>query len=273
MSDGVAAERVAVDTDGMERVFAAQPASLSETPTSYCFGCTYGIIARIFAEAIDELGIAKECILVAGNGCAGHLWLEIDGVRAPHGRAPAVASALKRLYPDKVVFTVQGDGDLCSEGVSEAVNAAWRGERISLFWFNNSSIAMTGAQMSPTSVLGMQTSTTPDGRDAQEHGFPMKMTETLALSPGVTYAARTSVHDPANVARAKKAIKQAFENQRAGEGMSVLEILTTCNSGWKMTPIEAIEWLQDEMLPVYPVEEIKRPAAVGSGSKAGVKGG
>ena len=261
MSDGVS---VASSTDGLERVFAAQPESLSETPNSYCFGCTYGIIARIFAEAIDELGIAKECILVAGNGCAGHLWLEIDGVRAPHGRAPAVASALKRLYPDKVVFTVQGDGDLCSEGVSEAVNAAWRGEQISIFWFNNSSIAMTGAQMSPTSVLGMKTLTTPEGRDAREHGFPMKMTETLALSPGVTYAARTSVHDPANVARAKKAIKQAFENQRAGKGMSVLEILSTCNSGWKMTPIKAIEWLQEEMLPVYPVEEIKRTDAVGT---------
>ncbi len=249
-------EAIAVDTGGMTKVF-AKPESLSESPNSYCFGCTYGIIARIFAEAIDEMGIAKDAIVVAGNGCAGHLWLELDGIRAPHGRAPAVATALKRLYPEKIVFTVQGDGDLCSEGVSEAVNAAWRGERISLFWFNNSSIAMTGAQMAPTSVLGMKTVTTPEGRDAKEHGYPMKMTETLAVSPGVTYAARASVHNPASVAKAKKAIKKAFENQQRGLGMSVLEILSTCNSGWKMSPIQAIEWMEEEMLPVYPVEEIK----------------
>ncbi len=234
-----------------------RPDSLSPLQTSFCFGCTYGIIGRIFSEVIDELGIANDVILVAGNGCYGSLYVNVDGVGSPHGRAPAIATALKRLYPEKIVFTFQGDGDLCSEGVSEAVNAAWRGERIGIFWFNNSSIAMTGAQMAPTSIIGMKTSTTPEGRDAVQHGHPMKMTEMLALSPGVVYASRTSVHNPTYIMKAKKEIRTAFEHLMRNEGMVVLETLSTCNSGWKMTPVKALEWLEDNMIPSYPLGQIK----------------
>ncbi len=245
-----------VDSRPVAKVF-QRPESLAPMQNSYCFGCTYGIIGRIFSEVIDELGISKDVILVAGNGCYGSLYVNVDGTGAPHGRAPSLATAIKRLYPEKIVFTFQGDGDLCSQGVSEAVTAAWRGERIGLFWFNNSSIAMTGAQMAPTSILGMKTATTPEGRDAREHGYPMKMTEMLALSPGVTFASRTSVHNPTQVMKAKKEIRLAFEALMRNEGMVVLETLSTCNSGWKMSPVQALGWLEENMIPAYPLGRIK----------------
>lgn len=245
-----------VDIGKLEKVF-ERPRVLSDLQNSYCFGCTYGTIGRLFAEVIDEMGIAEDVILVAGNGCYGSLYVHVDGVGAPHGRAPAVATALKRLYPEKIVFTFQGDGDLCFEGASEVVNAAWRGENIGIFWFNNASIAMTGAQMAPTSIPGQKTLTTPEGRDIKEHGYPMKMTEMLAISPGVVHAARTSVHSPTFIMKAKKEIRRSFEVLREGRGMVVLEILSTCNSGWKMTPVQALQWLEQHMVPVYPLGTVK----------------
>lgn len=244
------------DTKGMIKVF-EKPAALSPGPNSFCFGCTYGIIGRVFCEAIEELGLVKDVITVVGNGCYSSFRFELDGTGAPHGRAPAVATAIKRLLPHKVVITLQGDGDMASEGVAEIVHAAWRGEKISVIWFNNSTIAMTGGQMSPTSVLGERTTTTPGGRDAATYGHPMKMTEMLAMSPGVAYAARVSVHRPSNIQRTKEAIKKCLEVQQTGAGMTVLEIMSTCNSNWRMSPMAALEWMEKNMLPVYPVGEIK----------------
>jgi 2-oxoglutarate ferredoxin oxidoreductase subunit beta len=244
------------DASDLEVIF-ERPGLLDEQPNTFCYGCTYGTIAMLFAEVIEEMGIAEEVILVGGVGCYNNLDVQVDGCIAPHGRAPAYATALNRLYPDKIVFTMQGDGDLCSQGISEAVGAAWRGERFGIFFLNNSSIAMTGAQMSPTSILGQKTATTPDGRELREHGYPMQMTEMLATSPGVVYAARTSVHNPAHIQRTKAAMRKTFEVIAEKRGMAVLEILSTCNSGWKMTPLEALQWLEKNMIPTYPLGEIK----------------
>jgi 2-oxoglutarate ferredoxin oxidoreductase subunit beta len=236
------------------RVIYDHPASLLETPTHYCPGCGHGIVHRLVAELIDELGLAPLTIGVASVGCSVFIYdyLDVDFVEAPHGRAPAVATGVRRLRPDAFVFAYQGDGDLAAIGTAEIVHAAARGERISIVFVNNGIYGMTGGQMAPTTLLGQRTTSTPSGRDALAAGYPIPITEMLALLPGVAYAARGSIADAASIGRTKSYLRHAFESQLAGPGLSIVEVLSTCPVGWGMTPPEAMERLATEVVGTYP---------------------
>ena len=225
----------------------------------YCPGCSHGTVHKLVAEVIDEMGLEKSTIAVSPVGCSvfAYKYVDVDWVEAAHGRACAVATAIKRLNPDRLVFTYQGDGDLAAIGTGETIHAAARGENIATIFINNAIYGMTGGQMSPTTLLGMKTATTPYGRDAHLNGFPYKIAEMLVHLDGATYITRQSVHTPANVRKCKKAIRKAFENSLAGNGYSMVEVVSTCSSGWKMSPVEANKWLEENMLPYYPLGDIK----------------
>ena len=232
-----------------------RPESLTAAKTHYCPGCTHGIIHRLVAEVIDELGVREETIGVSPVGCSvlAYNYFNLDMQEAAHGRAPAVATGIKRVLPDKVVFTYQGDGDLASIGVGEIVHAAARGEKITTIFVNNAIYGMTGGQMAPTTLLGQVSMTSPLGRDPATQGYPIRIAEMLATLDGAVYIARVSVHNPQEVAKAKKAIKTAFELQVAGKGFTLVEVLSSCPTNWGYTPKESLKWLVDNMIPVYPL--------------------
>ena len=237
-----------------------KPHALTDAPFHYCPGCTHGIIHRLVAEVIDELGIEGRTIGIAPVGCSvmAYNYFNCDMIEAAHGRAPAVATGVKRANPEEhIVFTYQGDGDLASIGMAETVHAAARNENITIIFINNAIYGMTGGQMAPTTLLGMKTATTPYGRDPKLNGYPYKIAQMLAHLDGVCYVTRQTVHTPANVRKAKKAIRHAFENAMAGKGFSLVEIVATCNSGWKLSPVAANEWLEQNMLPFYEPGDLK----------------
>lgn len=232
---------------------------LTDTVFHYCPGCGHGVIHRLLAEVIDELGIQSETVGVAPVGCSVFLYnyLDVDCQEAAHGRASAVATGIKRLLPDKMVFSYQGDGDLAAIGTAETIHTCNRGENITILFVNNGIYGMTGGQMAPTTLEGMKSSTSPYGRDIKSMGNPLKITELVAQLPGTAYVSRQSVHKAANVRKAKKAIRKAFEVQQKGLGTSFIELVSNCNSGWKMPPIQANKWLEENMLPFYPLGDLK----------------
>lgn len=244
----------------LERVF-ERPRTLRRVTTHYCPGCGHGIVHRLVAEAIDELGIREKTVGVAPVGCAVLIYnyLDVDMYEAAHGRAPAVATGCKRVHPELVVFTYQGDGDFASIGTAEAVHAAARGEKITTIFINNAIYGMTGGQMAPTTLIGQKTTTSPMGRTSEQAGFPIRMCELLATLDGSAYIARVSVSSPKNIILAKKAIKKAFETQTKSLGYSMVEVLSHCPTNWHMTPIEAAKWVEEKMMPYYPLGEFKTP--------------
>ena len=235
------------------------PKALKEKKFHYCPGCTHGIVHRLIAEVIDELDIREKTICVSSIGCSviTYDYFNVDAFGSAHGRAPASATGAKRVLPDRVVFTYQGDGDLASIGMAEIVHAAARGEKITVFFINNAIYGMTGGQMAPTTLLGQKTSTSPLGRGGEVEGYPINMVELLATLRAPAYLARTAVHNPAGVTRTKKAIRKAFEAQIDGKGFSMVEILSTCPINWGMTPVQSLKWLEENMIPNYPLGEFK----------------
>lgn len=232
---------------------------LTDAVMHYCPGCGHGTTHRIVAEVIEEMGIQENTIAIAPVGCSvlAYNYFDVDSQGAAHGRAPAMASAIKRLMPDHFVFTYQGDGDLAAIGTAETMHACNRGENITIIFINNGIYGMTGGQMAPTTLEGMPTATCPYGRNIELNGYPLRITELLALLPGTYMVTRQSVHTPAAVRKAKKAIRQAFENQKLRRGTSFVEIVSNCNSGWKKTPVEANKWMEENMFPAYPIGDIK----------------
>jgi len=232
---------------------------LTDLPTHYCPGCTHGIIHRLVAEAMVELGVLDDAIGVAPVGCSvlAYKYFNCDMHEAAHGRAPAVATGIKRVLPENFVFTYQGDGDLASIGTAEIVHVAHRGEKISTIFVNNAIYGMTGGQMAPTTLVGQKATTAPRGRDINTQGFPIKMTEMLSTLDGAVFVERVSVDTPANVRKAKKAIKKAFQVQHAGLGFGIVEVLSTCPTNWGLAPNDSLQWLRDNMIPYYPLGNIK----------------
>ncbi len=237
----------------------SRPRLLDERNTHYCPGCSHGVVHRIIAELLDEMSLEDRTIGVAPVGCAvfAYNYIDVDWVEAAHGRAPAVATALSRLNPGRLVFTYQGDGDLAAIGTAETIHAANRGENIAIIFINNAIYGMTGGQMAPTTLLGMKTATTPYGRRVDLNGHPLRITELLTQLDGTCYVTRQAVHTPAAVRKAKAAIKKAFQNALDGKGTSVVEVVSTCNSGWKMTPAQANEWMAEHMFERYPLGDLK----------------
>lgn len=236
-----------------------RPESLAETVTHYCPGCTHGTAHRLVAEVLDEMGLREQSIGVASVGCSvfSYNYFDMDFVQAAHGRAPAMATGIKRVFPEKIVFTYQGDGDLASIGMAEVMHAAARSENITIVFINNAIYGMTGGQMAPTTLPGMATTSSPKGRDVETTGMPIRMSEVLAQLDGASYVVRRSLHDATHVRKAKKAIRAAFEVQRQGLGFAMVELLSTCPINWKMTPNESLGFVQEHMLPYYPVGDYK----------------
>ena len=236
-----------------------RPACLKETPFHFCPGCHHGLIHRLVAEAIDHYDLRDRCIGVASVGCSVFMYnyFDVDVVEAPHGRAPAVASGVKRSQPDKIVFSIQGDGDLAAIGTAEIIHTANRGENITIIFVNNTTYGMTGGQMAPTTLLGQVTTTSPYGRQFQQDGYPIRMAELLATLEGSAYVSRVAVDKPANLMKAKKSIRQAFRMQREGMGFSFVEVLSACPTDWKMTPQEACKRVEEELIPYFPLGVFK----------------
>ena len=234
---------------------------LTDDVMHYCPGCGHSTTHRLIAEIIEEMGIQSETIGVAPVGCSVLMYnyLDVDMQEAAHGRAPALATAIKRLLPEKYVFTYQGDGDLAAIGTAETIHACNRGENITMIFINNGIYGMTGGQMAPTTLVGMKSSTTPYGREVSQMGNPIKMTDIVVNLPGTYFVSRQSVHTPGNVRKAKKAIRKAFEYQALNKGTCFVEIVSNCPSGWKMTPVESNKWMADNMLPFYPLGDLKVP--------------
>lgn len=232
---------------------------LTDTVMHYCPGCSHGTVHKLIAEVIEEMGIQQDTIAVSPVGCSvfAYNYLNVDWQQAAHGRAPALATATKRLNPEKYVFTYQGDGDLASIGTAEIIHACSRGENIVVIFINNGIYGMTGGQMAPTTLEGQVTSTTPYGRRVELNGYPLKISEILAMLDGTCYVTRQSVHSAAAVRKAKKAIRKAFENSMSGFGTSVVEIVSTCSSGWKMSPVKSNQWMEEHMFAKYPVGDLK----------------
>ncbi len=232
---------------------------MTDNVLSYCPGCGHGTVHHLIMEVIEEMGIQSETIGIAPVGCSvlAYEFMDIDMSQAAHGRAPAVATGIKRLWPDKFVFTYQGDGDLAAIGTAETIHACNRGENIVIIFINNGIYGMTGGQMAPTTLEGMHTSTSPYGRDVKKMGNPIKITELVAMLPGTHYVTRQSVHKPGNVRRTKKAIRKAFEIQAQKQGLAFIEVVSNCNSGWKMSPVKSNEWMEENMFPFYPLGDIK----------------
>lgn len=237
---------------------------MNDKTLSYCPGCGHGTAHRIVMEVVEEMGIQSDVIGVAPVGCSvlAYEFMEVDMAQAAHGRAPAVATGIKRLWPEKYVFTYQGDGDLAAIGTGETIHACNRGENIVIIFVNNGIYGMTGGQMAPTTLEGMRTSTSPYGREASMMGNPLKMTELVAQLPGTYFVTRQAVHKPVNVRRAKKAIRKAFEVQKEKKGLAFVEIVSSCNSGWKMSPVEANDWMEENMFPFYPLGDLKVDGAL-----------
>jgi 2-oxoglutarate/2-oxoacid ferredoxin oxidoreductase subunit beta len=254
-----------VTMDNMQVVY-ERPETFTDTPTHYCPGCTHGVAHRLVAEVLEEMGVIDHTIGVASVGCSvfAYNYFDCDFVEAPHGRAPAMATGVKRMYPDRIVFTYQGDGDLASIGMGEIVHAAARGENITVVFINNANYGMTGGQMAPTSLPGQKTTSSPTGRDVEQMGFPIRTAELLATLSGAGYVVRRSLHDPKNIRLAKKAIRIAFEAQRQGLGFTFVELLSTCPTNWGVTPIEALTWVEEKMVPVYPLKDFKVADAIAS---------
>ena len=242
-----------------EKLVYARPKLIFDRPMHYCPGCSHGTIHKVLAEVIDEMGIAGRTIGVSPVGCSvfAYDYINIDFIQSAHGRACAVATGARRVQPDAIVFTYRGDGDLAAIGIAEALHAAARGENIVVIYVNNAIYGMTGGQMAPTTLLGMKSSTTPYGRTAELNGYPFKVANMLANLEGATYITRQSVHTPAAVRKCKKAMRKAFENAASCNGFSFVEIVGTCSSGWKMSPTAANEWMEENMIPFYPIGDIK----------------
>ena len=248
-----------------------KPHALTDAPLHYCPGCTHGIIHRLVAEAIVELGIEGRTVGVASVGCSvmAYNYFACDMIQAAHGRAPAVATGAKRANPDNIVFTYQGDGDLAAIGTAETVHSAARGENITIIFVNNAIYGMTGGQMAPTSLPGQVTQTSPYGRDVKVAGYPVKVCEMLSQLDGATYLERVAVNNVKNVKNAKRAIKKAFENQVNGLGFSLVEVISTCPTNWGKTPEAALEWVEEKMIPYYPLGVYKDITAERSAAKEG----
>ncbi len=242
-----------------ENIVAKRPSLLNDNTMHYCPGCSHGVVHKLVAEVIEEMGAENIAIGIAPVGCAvmAYNYIDIDWIEAAHGRAPAVATAVNRLNPGRLVFTYQGDGDFAAIGTAESIHAANRGENIAIIFINNAIYGMTGGQMAPTTLEGMKTATTPYGRRADLNGYPIKISDILAMLDGTCYVTRQAVHTAAAVKSAKKAIRKAFENALAGKGTSVVEIVATCCSGWKMTPAQANEWMAKHMTEKYPLGDLK----------------
>ncbi|PID94643.1 MAG: 2-oxoglutarate oxidoreductase [Bacteroidales bacterium] len=242
-----------------ENVVSSKTKLLTNNVMHYCPGCSHGVVHKLIAEVIDEMGIQNETIGVAPVGCAvfAYNYIDVDWQQAAHGRAPAVATAIHRLLPDRYVFTYQGDGDLAAIGTAETIHACNRGENIAIFFINNGIYGMTGGQMAPTTLEGMKTVTCPEGRDHEMNGYPLKISDMLALLDGTCYVTRQSVEKFPAVIKAKKAIRKAFENCKAKKGTSVVEFVSTCNTGWGMNPHKANLWMKDNMFAKYPLGDLK----------------
>jgi len=247
-----------------ENLVYQRPDSFTDVSTHYCPGCTHGVAHRLIAEVLDEMGIAEKTIGVAPVGCSvfAYNYFDTDFVEAAHGRAPAMATGIKRVLPDRVVFTYQGDGDLASIGMAEIMHAAGRGENITVVFINNAIYGMTGGQMAPTTLPGQKTTSSPNGRDVEMQGYPLKMCEMIATLDGAGYVVRRSLHDPKNIRQAKKAIRTAFETQVRGLGFSMVELLSTCPTNWGITPLDSLKWLEEHMLPVFPLGDYKISSTV-----------
>ena len=241
------------------RVLYSKPQSLNESPFTFCPGCSHGIVVQLVASVIDELGIGGKTVCVGCVGCGGYLpwFMNTDTICSLHGRAPANATGIKRIQPDNVVFTYQGDGDLASIGTAEIVHAAHRGENITVIFVNNTTYGMTGGQMAPTTLAGQKTTTSPYGRDPKHCGNPIRVCEMLATIDGSAFLERVAVDSPGHVRKAKQAIRRAFECQLQGKGFSMVEILAACPTNWGMTPLESLERIRSEMIPYYPLGNFK----------------
>lgn len=248
-----------LELTAVENLVYQRPKALTDVPMHYCPGCTHGIAHRLIAEVLDELHLTERTIGVAPVGCAvfAYHYFNTDFVEAAHGRAPAMATGIKRLVPEAIVFAYQGDGDLASIGVTEIVHAAARGENITVIFINNANYGMTGGQMAPTTLPGQKTTSSPNGREVELHGYPIRVAEMLATLEGAAYVVRRSLHDPTNIRKAKKAIRTAFEVQLHNLGFSLVELLSTCPINWGLTPVEALHWLEEHMLPFYPLGDYK----------------
>ena len=242
-----------------ENLVYKKPTLMNDNPMHYCPGCSHGVVHKLIAEVIEEMGMEDKTVGISPVGCAvfAYNYLDIDWQEAAHGRAPAVATAVKRLWPDRLVFTYQGDGDLACIGTAETIHALNRGENITIIFINNAIYGMTGGQMAPTTLEGMKTSTTPYGRRVDLNGYPLKISPLFAQLDGTCYVTRQSVHTPANTRKTKAALKQAFQNAMNGLGTSVVEVVSTCNSGWKMTPAQANKWMEENMFVKYPLGDLK----------------
>jgi len=241
-----------------------RPEGFTETPTHYCPGCTHGVAHRLIAEVLEEMGAIDKTIGVAPVGCSvfAYNYFDTDFVEAPHGRAPAMATGIKRVLPDRIVFTYQGDGDLASIGMGEIVHAAARGENLTVIFINNANYGMTGGQMAPTTLPGMKTTSSFNGRDVEVQGYPIQVSEMLSTLEGVGYCVRRSLHDPKNIRLAKKAIRMAFETQARGLGFSMVELLSTCPTNWGMTPVASLKFVEEHMVPAYPLNDFKVSEAI-----------
>ena len=242
----------------MKKVF-SRPKSLIDCQTHFCPGCTHGTAHRLVADAIDKFGVQEKTIGVCGVGCAVFMYdyFAIDAIEAPHGRAPAVATGIKRVHPEKVVFTYQGDGDLASIGTSEIIHTANRGESITIIFINNTVYGMTGGQMAPTTLLGQRTTTTPYGRNSKNDGYPIRMAEMLSTLEGVAYSTRVSMHNAKEVLKAKKAVRKAFEMQIQDMGLTFVELLSACHTNWRVKPLEGQKRVEEEMIPYFPLGVFK----------------
>ena len=242
-----------------ENLVYKKPELLNDVPMHYCPGCSHGVVHKLVAEVIAEMGMQEKTIAISPVGCAvfAYKYIDVDWQEAAHGRAPALASAVKRLWPDRLVFTYQGDGDLACIGTAETIHALNRGENITIIFINNAIYGMTGGQMAPTTPLGMKTVTCPYGRDPKLHGYPLKMADIAAQLEGTCYVTRQSVESVASILKAKKALRKAFEYSMQGKGSNLVEIVSTCNTNWRMSPDKANQWMKENMVPFYPLGDLK----------------
>ena len=242
-----------------ENLVYKKPELLNDVPMHYCPGCSHGVVHKLVAEVIMEMGMAEKTIAISPVGCAvfAYKYIDVDWQEAAHGRAPALASAVKRLWPDRLVFTYQGDGDLACIGTAETIHALHRGENITSIFINNAIYGMTGGQMAPTTLIGMKTVTCPYGRDPKLHGYPLKMADIAAQLEGTCYVTRQSVQNVGAILKAKKAIRKAFEYSMQGKGSNLVEIVSTCNTNWRMGPDKANKWMEENMVPFYPLGDLK----------------
>ena len=242
-----------------ENLVYRKPELLNDVPMHYCPGCSHGVVHKLVSEVVAEMGMTEKTIAISPVGCAvfAYKYIDVDWQEAAHGRAPALASAVKRLWPDRLVFTYQGDGDLACIGTAETIHALNRGENITIIFINNAIYGMTGGQMAPTTLLGMKTVTCPYGRDPKLHGYPLKMADIAAQLEGTCYVTRQTVHTVAAIRKAKNAIRKAFEYSMQGKGSNLVEIVSTCNTNWRMSPVRANQWMEENMVPYYPLGDLK----------------